>query len=254
MWVRAQAGARVVYGRLTADAGLAVWTDAPWQGGTETEECWAPGTYQLLAPTVPSKIVAVGRNYADHAAEVQATVPVEPVIFLKPPTAVLPPGGDIVYPAQSRRVDYEGELALVIGQTARHLTPTAAVAAIWGYTIANDVTARDLQKQDGQWTRSKGFDTFCPLGPGIVRELSLEMELETWLNGERKQVAKLQEMVFKPPVLVSYISQVMTLLPGDVVLTGTPAGIGPMQPGDEIQVHITGIGTLRNRVVAQPRL
>ncbi len=254
MWVRAQAGTRVVYGRLGDDGSLGVWTDAPWLGGIETEEDWAPGTYQLVPPTLPSKIVAVGRNYVDHAAEMQATVPVEPVIFLKPPTALLPPGGDIVYPAQSRRVDYEGELAVVIGQKARHLTPQEAVAAIWGYTIANDVTARDLQKQDGQWTRSKGFDTFCPLGPGMVRELPPEAQLETWVNGERKQAAKLQEMVFPPPVLVSFISQVMTLLPGDVVLTGTPAGVGPLQPGDEVQVRITGIGTLCNRVVAQPRL
>jgi len=254
MQVRVRAGERVVYGTLAADEAIQVWSDAPWLGGTGTGERLAPGTYQLLAPTLPSKIVAVGRNYIDHAAEMQATVPVEPVIFLKPPTALLAPGGDIVYPAQSRRVDYEGELAVVIGQKARHLTPEEAVAAIWGYTIANDVTARDLQKRDEQWTRSKGFDTFCPLGPGIVRELSLEAALETWVNGERKQAAKLQEMVFKPPVLVSYISQVMTLLPGDVVLTGTPAGIGPLQPGDEVHVRITGLSTLCNRVVAQPRL
>jgi 2-keto-4-pentenoate hydratase/2-oxohepta-3-ene-1,7-dioic acid hydratase in catechol pathway len=254
MQVRVRTAERVVYGTVAADESMQVWTDAPWLGGRETGERLAPGTYQLLVPTLPSKIVAAGRNYIDHAAEMQATVPVEPVIFLKPPTTLLAPGGDIVYPAQSRRVDYEGELAVVIGQKAWRLTPEEAVAAIWGYTIANDVTARDLQKRDEQWTRSKGFDTFCPLGPGIVRELSLEATLETWVNGERKQAAKLQEMVFKPPVLVSYISQVMTLLPGDVVLTGTPAGIGPLQPGDEVQIRITGLGTLRNRVVAQPRL
>ncbi|MEN9216139.1 MAG: fumarylacetoacetate hydrolase family protein [Gloeomargarita sp. HHBFW_bins_162] len=247
-WVRVQTGERVVYGKRGTDSTVQVWTTAPWWGGIATEEVLSPGTYHVLAPTVPSKIIAVGRNYIDHAAEMQATVPVEPVIFLKPPTTVLAPGGDILYPAQSRRVDYEGELAVVIGQTARHLTPEQAVTAIWGYTIANDVTARDLQKQDEQWTRSKGFDTFCPLGPGIVPELSLQAQIETWLNGERRQAALLQEMVFKPPVLVSYISQVMTLLPGDVILTGTPAGIGAMQPGDEVEVRITGIGVLTNRV------
>ncbi|MEN9274249.1 MAG: fumarylacetoacetate hydrolase family protein, partial [Gloeomargarita sp. DG02_4_bins_56] len=243
-WVRVRAGNREVYGEGQAGQTVQVWTDAPWRGGVATAERLAPEDYQLLAPTMPSKIVAVGRNYVDHAAEMKATVPVEPVIFLKPPTTVLAPGGEILYPAQSRRVDYEGELAVVIGQAARHLTPEEAVAAICGYTIANDVTARDLQKRDEQWTRSKGFDTFCPLGPAIVRELSLQAQLETWLNGERKQAALLQEMVFKPPVLVSYISQVMTLLPGDVILTGTPAGIGPMQPGDEVEVRITGIGSL----------
>ncbi|APB34372.1 2-hydroxyhepta-2,4-diene-1,7-dioate isomerase [Gloeomargarita lithophora Alchichica-D10] len=249
-WVRVRAGDQVVYGELGADQGVQVWTDAPWWGGTAMAEQLAPGTYQLLAPTLPSKIIAAGRNYVDHAAEMKATVPVEPVIFLKPPTTVLAPGGEIRYPAQSRRVDYEGELAVVIGQTASRLTPEEAVDAIWGYTIANDVTARDLQKRDEQWTRSKGFDTFCPLGPGIVRELSFQAEIETYLNGQRKQAALLQDMVFKPPVLVSYISQVMTLLPGDVILTGTPAGIGPLQPGDAVEVRITGLGTLANRVVA----
>ncbi len=247
-WVRVREGERVVYGESGADQSVQVWTGAPWWGGMATAETLTPGSYQLLAPTQPSKIVAAGRNYIDHAAEMKATVPVEPVIFLKPPTTVLAPGGEIYYPAQSRRVDYEGELAVVIGQTARYVTPEQAVAAIWGYTIANDVTARDLQKRDEQWTRSKGFDTFCPLGPAIVRELSPQAEITTWLNGERRQVALLQEMVFKPPVLVSYISQVMTLLPGDVVLTGTPAGIGPMQPGDEVEVRVTGIGRLVNRV------
>ncbi len=248
LWVRARVGERVVYGECQAEQQVRVWTDAPWGGGTATEETLAPGTYHLLAPTQPSKIVAVGRNYIDHAAEMKATVPVEPVIFLKPPTTVLPPGGEIDYPAQSRRVDYEGEMAVIIGQTVRRVTPEQAVAAIWGYTIANDVTARDLQKRDEQWTRSKGFDTFCPLGPGMVRELSPQAQIETWLNGERKQAASLQEMVFKPPVLVSYISQVMTLWPGDVILTGTPAGVGPMVPGDEVEVRITGIGSLVNRV------
>ncbi|MCS7226911.1 MAG: fumarylacetoacetate hydrolase family protein [Gloeomargarita sp. SKYB31] len=248
-WVRVQVGERVVYGQRDDQGYVQVWSDAPWAEGLPTDVWFSPEHYQLLAPTSPSKIIAVGRNYREHAAEMQAPVPAEPVIFLKPPTSTLAPGASIRYPRISQRVDYEGELAVVIGQQARDLTPEQAVSAIWGYTIANDVTARDLQKRDGQWTRSKGFDTFCPLGPQIVQELGAEARLETRLNGELRQVAKpLQDMVFPPPFLVSFVSQVMTLLPGDVILTGTPAGIGPMQPGDEVSVTITGIGTLTNRV------
>ncbi|MCS6782442.1 MAG: fumarylacetoacetate hydrolase family protein [Gloeomargarita sp. SKYBB_i_bin120] len=248
-WVRVQVGERVVYGQRDDQGYVQVWRGAPWHQGQATDEWLSPDTYRLLAPTVPSKVIAVGRNYRDHAAEMQAPVPQEPVIFLKPPTAVIGPEDDICYPPMSQRVDYEGELALVIGQRARGLTLEQAESAIWGYTIANDVTARDLQKQDGQWTRSKGFDTFCPLGPQIVQELPDGAWLETRLNGEKRQAASLQDMVFKPAFLVSFISHVMTLLPGDVILTGTPAGIGPMQPGDEVSITITGIGTLTNRVV-----
>lgn len=252
-WVRVQVGEQVWYGQRDEQGYVRGWSDAPWAGGQGTEQWFAPDSYRLLAPTVPSKIVAVGRNYREHAAEMQAPVPEEPVLFLKPPTTVIGPEDPIYYPAMSQRVDYEGELAVVIGRPARHLNPEQALAAIWGYTIANDVTARDLQQRDGQWTRSKGFDTFCPLGPQIVPTLSAEAQLETRLNGEKRQAARLVDMVFSPAFLVSFISQVMTLLPGDVVLTGTPAGIGPMQPGDTVAISITGIGTLTNSVVLAPR-
>jgi 2-keto-4-pentenoate hydratase/2-oxohepta-3-ene-1,7-dioic acid hydratase in catechol pathway len=209
-----------------------------------------PGNYQILAPCAPSKIVAVGKNYADHAAEMGTPVPSEPLIFLKPPTSIIPSEREIMYPPQSQRVDYEGELALVIGDYAFGCTPEEAQTKIWGYTIANDVTARDLQKLDGQWTRAKGFDTFCPLGPWIVRELNPGARLQTFVNNDVNpaQSACIDQMVFSPDVLVSYISQVMTLLPGDLVLTGTPEGVSPLHPGDRVRVEIEGIGRLENTV------
>jgi 2-keto-4-pentenoate hydratase/2-oxohepta-3-ene-1,7-dioic acid hydratase in catechol pathway len=210
-------------------------------------------SYRILAPCAPSKIIAVGRNYANHAAELGNVVPQEPLLFLKPPTTVIPTDAMILYPNQSERVDYEGELALVMGDRCVDCTPEQARTKIWGYTIANDVTARDLQQKDGQWTRAKGFDSFCPLGPWIVREVSPGARLQTFLNGEPKplQSATIEEMVFSPEVLVAYISRVMTLMPGDVVLTGTPEGVGPMQVGDRVRVEIEGIGYLDNTVVAR---
>jgi 2-keto-4-pentenoate hydratase/2-oxohepta-3-ene-1,7-dioic acid hydratase in catechol pathway len=213
----------------------------------------APETYRILAPCAPTKIVAVGKNYANHAAEMGTPVPSEPLLFLKPPTTVIAADSEIQYPSQSQRVDYEGELAVVMGDRCCNCTPEVAQAKIWGYTIANDVTARDLQQQDSQWTRAKGFDTFCPLGPWIVREISPAARLQTFLNNAAQPVqsALLNQMVFSPDFVVSYISQVMTLLPGDVVLTGTPAGVGAMQVGDRVRVEIEGIGYLENTVVAR---
>jgi 2-keto-4-pentenoate hydratase/2-oxohepta-3-ene-1,7-dioic acid hydratase in catechol pathway len=195
--------------------------------------------------------VGVGKNYADHAAEMGTPVPAEPLIFFKPSTSVIASAGEIKYPYQSERVDYEGELALVIGDRTNDCTPAQAQSKIWGYTIANDVTARDLQKKDPQWTRAKGFDTFCPLGPWIVRELNPGARLQTFLNDSSHPVqsACIDQMVFSPDFLVSYISQVMTLLPGDIVLTGTPMGVGALQIGDRIRVEIEGIGRLENTVV-----
>ncbi|NJO67223.1 MAG: fumarylacetoacetate hydrolase family protein, partial [Leptolyngbyaceae cyanobacterium RM1_405_57] len=195
----------------------------------------------------------VGKNYMKHAAEMGGEVPQEPLLFIKPSTAVTAPESPIHYPSQAQRVDYEGELALVIGDRCVDCTAEEAQSKIWGYTIANDVTARDLQKRDGQWTRAKGFDTFCPLGPWIVRELSVGAQLQTFLNEnpDPVQSALTSEMVFAPNVLVSYISQVMTLLPGDVVLTGTPEGIGPLQVGDRVRIEIEGIGSLENTVAAR---
>ena len=204
---------------------------------------------RLLAPVLPSKVVAVGRNYAEHAAEQGAEIPEEPLIFLKPSTSVIGPGDPIPLLPISQRVDYEGELALVIGRLARRLLPEDAARAILGYTCGNDVTLRDLQATDGQWTRSKGFDGSCPLGPWIETELDPEdVALTTRVNDEVRQAARTSEMHFSPAALVSFVSSFMTLLPGDVLLTGTPAGIGALAPGDRVAVEIEGIGTLTNPV------
>lgn len=242
---------QVCYGLLQPNRSVTVFDAAPWLGGQLTDSVLEADSYQLLCPVVPSKIIAVGKNYQAHAAEMGSQVPEEPLIFLKPPTTVIADGQPIHYPPQSARVDYEGELALVIGERTKNCPATQARTKIWGYTIANDVTARDLQRKDGQWTRGKGFDSFCPLGPWIVREVSPAAKLQTFLNdmNEPKQSALLNEMVFSPEILVSYISQVMTLLPGDVILTGTPEGIGPMQVGDTVRVEIEGIGGLENTII-----
>jgi 2-keto-4-pentenoate hydratase/2-oxohepta-3-ene-1,7-dioic acid hydratase in catechol pathway len=241
------------YGLLQLTRSIRVLDAPPWLQGQPTDLELEPGGYELLAPCAPTKIVAVGKNYADHAAEMGTPVPEEPMLFLKPPTAITASGREIQYPPQSQRVDYEGELALVIGAPCTDCTPAEAQSKIWGYTIANDVTARDLQKKDGQWTRGKGFNTFCPLGPWIVRELNPGARIQTFLNDgpQPVQSALINQMVFSPEFLVSYISQIMTLLPGDVVLTGTPEGVGSMQIGDRVRVEIEGIGELENTVVAR---
>lgn len=206
---------------------------------------------RLLAPVLPSKVVAVGQNYADHAREMGGEAPAEPVLFLKPSTSVTGQGDPIAYPVKlTERVDYEGELAVIIGRLCREVPIERAQDVIFGYTCANDVTARDLQARDGQWTRAKGFDTFCPLGPWIETMADpTDLALTTSVNGEVRQRARTSEMVHDVPALVSFVSQVMTLLPGDVLLTGTPAGVGPLQHGDEVSVTIESIGTLRNRVI-----
>jgi len=247
--VQSQTG-QLHYGRLQPDRSVRVLDAPPWLQGQPTDNELAPQSYTILAPCAPSKVVAVGKNYQDHAAEMGTPLPQEPLLFLKPSTAVVAAGVPIQYPSQAKQVDYEGELALVIGERCRRLTPENAQAKIWGYTIANDVTARDLQRQDGQWTRAKGFDSFCPLGPWIVREIGASSLLQTFLNDDDTPVqsASIDTMVFSPDILVAYISQVMTLLPGDVVLTGTPAGVGPLQPGDRVRVAIEGIGVLENPV------
>ncbi|MHB1651144.1 MAG: fumarylacetoacetate hydrolase family protein [Desulfitobacteriaceae bacterium] len=204
----------------------------------------------LLAPVEPSKVVCVGINYAKHAQEMEHDVlPEDPVIFMKPSTAVLDPEGEIERPAMSQRVDYEGELAVIIGKRVSKASEADVMAAVFGYTCANDVTARDLQKKDGQWTRGKSFDTFCPLGPWVVTDLEPgNLDIQTVLNGEIKQSSNTCYFINPVSKLISFISQVMTLNPGDVVLTGTPEGVGPMQAGDEVIVKIAGIGELRNRV------
>jgi 2-keto-4-pentenoate hydratase/2-oxohepta-3-ene-1,7-dioic acid hydratase in catechol pathway len=244
---------QVYYGLLQLSLDVQLLDAPPWLQGQPTDLTLATDNYQILAPCAPSKIVAVGKNYADHAAEMKSEVPTEPLIFIKPATTIIASEAEILYPPQSQRVDYEGELALVIGDRAVNCTPEEAQTKIWGYTIANDVTARDLQSQDGQWTRAKGFDSFCPLGPWIVRELNPGARLQTFLNDDAKPVqsACIDQMVFSPDFLVSYISQVMTLLPGDVVLTGTPVGVGALRLGDKVRVEIEGIGRLENVVVAR---
>jgi 2-keto-4-pentenoate hydratase/2-oxohepta-3-ene-1,7-dioic acid hydratase in catechol pathway len=205
---------------------------------------------RLLAPVLPSKIVAIGKNYAAHAREMGGEPPAEPVIFLKPSTAVAGPVDPIIRPvALSKRVDYEGELAVVIGRVCRDVPADQAGAYVFGYTCANDVTARDLQATDGQWARAKGFDTFCPLGPWIETQLDpSDLEIRTTVNGEVKQESRTSLLLHAVPALVSYAAAVMTLLPGDVLLTGTPEGVGPLDHGDQVSVTIEGIGTLTNRV------
>ena len=210
-----------------------------------------PSSVRLLAPVLPTKIVAVGLNYRAHAAEFDQELPDEPLIFLKPSTSVIGPGDEIVYPAGlSHRVDYEGELGVVMGRRARDIGPGEAGRYILGYTAFNDVTARDLQGRDGQWTRAKGFDTFAPMGPWIETDLDPGgLSIETRLNGEVRQRANTAEMIFPVAELVSFVSRVMTLLPGDVIATGTPPGVGKMRPGDRVEVRVEGIGALVNGVV-----
>ncbi len=204
---------------------------------------------RLLAPCEPSKIVCVGRNYAAHAAEMGGDVPAEPQVFLKPPSAVIGPEAAIAYPAMSQQVDYEGELAVVVGRRARHVAEADALHHVLGYTVGNDVTARDLQRRDSILIRAKGFDTFCPLGPWIETDLDAgDLHIETRVNGIVKQSGRTGEMLFGVPKLISFISHIMTLLPGDVILTGTPSGIGPVVPGDVIEVEVERIGVLRNPV------
>ncbi len=207
------------------------------------------------APISPSKIVCVGRNYREHAKELGNEPPKEPLIFLKPPTTILAPGEAIVRPRLTQRMDYEGELGVVIGRECRHLGDKDDVRRyIQGYTCANDVTARDLQKTDGQWTRAKGFDTFCPVGPLVVADLDpwKGVSVTTRLNGQVKQQGNTRDFIFSLDVIIRYISRVMTLLPGDLICTGTPAGVGPMQAGDVVEVEVEGVGTLRNPVIEEP--
>ncbi len=206
---------------------------------------------ELLAPVVPSKVLAVGRNYAAHAAEFDHPVPQEPLLFLKPPSAVIGPGAAIVLPPLPKRVDHEAELAVVIGRRCRGVGRGEALDYVLGYTCANDVTARDLQQRDGQWSRAKGFDTFCPLGPWIVTAVDpAGLEVLGRVNGEVRQRGHTGDLLFPVPVLIEYASAVMTLEPGDVLLTGTPAGVGPLRPGDIVEVEVPGVGLLRNPVVA----
>jgi len=205
---------------------------------------------KLLAPWLPGKIVCVGRNYAEHAREHHVDVPDVPLLFLKPPSSVIGPGEGILLPPQSEQVEHEAELAVVIGRRTRNATADEAMGCIFGYTIANDVTARDLQQRDGQWTRAKGFDTFCPLGPWIDTEVNPhDLRILCRVNGQIRQLGSTRDMVFSVPQLVAFISGIMTLEVGDILLTGTPAGVGRLETGDAVQVEIEGIGILENPVL-----
>lgn len=243
------------YGSLNLNRSVAVFDSAPWDGGQPSGVVLKADSYEFLAPCFPSKIIAVGRNYQAHAAELGNTVPEEPLLFLKPPSTLTGEGSPIYYPLQSEQVDYEGELALVIGEVTKNCSPQEARSKIWGYTIANDVTARDFQRKDNQWVRAKGFDSFCPLGPWVIRELSAAASIQTFINNEvePRQSGFVKEMVFSPQAIVSYISHILTLFPGDVILTGTPEGVGPLKIGDRVRVEIEGIGSLENPVISDTR-
>jgi len=244
-----QAG-RPAYGVLQEET-LAVIKGSPFGPFAAGPERLPIGEVTLLPPAEPSKIVAVGVNYRDHALERGRSLPEEPLLFLKPPSAVVGPKDIILYPRMSKRVDYEGELALVIKKTARHLSDDEPVEDyILGYTCFNDITARDLQDKDVQFTRAKSFDTFASIGPCLVTDLDpSDLKIKTFLNGKLKQSSSTRNLIFPVPALIRFISRVMTLVPGDVITTGTPAGIGPMQAGDKVDVQIEGIGTLSNSVM-----
>lgn len=209
-------------------------------------------TARLLPPTTPSKIICIGRNYAAHAKEHDAEVPEIPLIFLKPPTSLIGQGQEIVLPPQSAQIEHEAELAIVIGKPGRWITLEDALSHVFGYTIANDITARDLQRSDGQWTRAKGFDTFCPVGPWIETEFdSTDAVITCNVNGEMRQMASTRDMIFTVRQLIAFSSSVMTLEQGDLLLTGTPAGVSPLNDGDFVEVTIEGIGTLSNFVIQE---
>jgi 2-keto-4-pentenoate hydratase/2-oxohepta-3-ene-1,7-dioic acid hydratase in catechol pathway len=250
--VRIKAGDDIAYGVADVE-GVLVYRGSPFVAWEPTETVVPWDTAQLLAPVLPSKVIAVGRNYEDHAAERGGEVPDEPLIFLKPATSVIGPDANVVHPAISNDVQHEAELAAVVGRVARNVKAEDASAYVFGYTAANDVTARDLQMKDGQWARAKGFDTFCPLGPAIETELDPLEKLAVIcrVNGGVRQAGFTSDMVFGVAEILEYVTAVMTLLPGDVILTGTPAGISTVVPGDLMEVEIDGIGVLQNRVVAR---
>jgi 2-keto-4-pentenoate hydratase/2-oxohepta-3-ene-1,7-dioic acid hydratase in catechol pathway len=251
--VRFELMGRTGYGILEGEKISVLW-GTPYDGlENTTGEVVSLPEVTLLAPCEPTKIVALGLNYRDHAAEFGLPIPDEPLIFLKPSTAVIGPDEGIVYPAMSRRVDYEAELAVVIGRTCSNVREEEAGDHILGFSCFNDVTARDLQKKDGQWTRAKGFDTFAPLGPWIETEIKDpdNLTVEAYLNGERRQHSNTRNMIFKVAAQISFISKIMTLLPGDVIATGTPSGIGPMREGDVVEIRVEGVGTLKNRIISE---
>jgi len=240
----------ITYGAVEPE-GIRLYRGTPFVAWEPTETVVAWDDAKLLAPVIPTKIVAVGRNYAAHAAEMGSEIPESPILFLKPPTSVIGPLAAIRLPGQSQEVHHEAELAVVIGQVTKDVEIEDVGPKILGYTAANDVTARDLQREDGQFTRAKGFDSFCPLGPAIDTDLDPQEDLAivARVNGETRQSATTSELIFGVGELVSFISKVMTLLPGDVILTGTPEGVGPIEHGDRVEVEVEGVGVLVNPVI-----
>jgi 2-keto-4-pentenoate hydratase/2-oxohepta-3-ene-1,7-dioic acid hydratase in catechol pathway len=242
---------KAVYGLVEGES-IVPLAAAPWEAGGSAERTGAAverRSAALLVPVVPSKILCVGRNYRAHAAELGQEVPEKPLIFLKAPSSLLPHRGNVLLPPESSRVDHEGELAVVIGRRGRRLSREEATRAVFGYSCALDITARDLQKTDGQWWRAKGFDTFCPLGPAVETDVDpSDLLLETLVDGVVKQSGRTSEMAFDIPTLVAWASHAMTLMPGDVLLTGTPEGVSPLSPGQIVEVRIGGVGTLSVRV------
>lgn len=241
------------WARRSDDGTARLWTAAPWEGGRETDALVALEPDALLPPVTPSKIVCVGRNYREHAKELGHGVPPEPLLFLKPPSALLAPEGLVRLPRESQRVEHEGELAVVVGAKLRRADVETATRAIAGITCADDVTARDLQRKDVQFTRGKGFDTFCPVGAWLETEPPPldSLEITTRVNGETRQHGRVADMIWPIGELLSYVSQVMTLLPGDLLLTGTPAGVGPLSPGDRVEIEIPGVAWLAHGVAAE---
>jgi 2-keto-4-pentenoate hydratase/2-oxohepta-3-ene-1,7-dioic acid hydratase in catechol pathway len=241
----------ITYGTVEPD-GIRLYHGSPFFQWERSETVLPITQVKLLSPVIPTKVIAVGKNYADHAAEMDSDVPDNPIIFLKPPTSVIGPLSPIRLPPASSEVHHEAELAVVMGKVGRNIHRDDAYAHILGYTAANDVTARDLQRSDGQWSRAKGFDTFCPLGPAIDTEFdpSEAHGITCKVNGEIRQDGSTGDLVFDVPAIVSFASSVMTLLPGDVILTGTPAGVGPIRDGDRVEIEIEGIGSLMNPVAS----
>jgi 2-keto-4-pentenoate hydratase/2-oxohepta-3-ene-1,7-dioic acid hydratase in catechol pathway len=241
------------FGRIETPDGRQL--EARFEDGAATAAggSWALEELRILPPVVPSKLIYVGMNYTEHAEELGADLPAEPLLFFKPPSAMIGPGDPIVYPRGSQRLDYEGELVVVIGEACRDVEEARALDVVAGYTIGNDVTARDWQRPDTQWTKAKAWDTFAPLGPWVHTDLDAsDVVVRTLLNGEVRQESSTAKLHFGIPELIAFASRLMTLLPGDIIATGTPVGIGAMQPGDVVEVQVEGIGSLRNPVIAAP--
>jgi 2-keto-4-pentenoate hydratase/2-oxohepta-3-ene-1,7-dioic acid hydratase in catechol pathway len=240
------------YGLLAGEERVRRITGSPFDGFQETGEILDLAAVRILPPCRPTKVIAVGLNYRDHAREFNLEVPDEPLVFMKPASALLAHGEPIVAPTMSQRVDFEAELGVVLGRTCRKVTREQAREYILGFICVNDVTARDLQSKDGQWTRAKSFDTFCPVGPFLVTEVNpADLAVQSYLNGELRQSSRTRELIFSVEELVSFISQIMTLFPGDIISTGTPSGVGPMKPGDTIEIRVEQVGRLVNTVVGE---